>query len=91
MEKLIELVLLCSGSVEISINKHKDYFEPVDQHINEKDREYIEKKVFDEMIKKDIVVRIQAYPLTPIGFFVVYHYDINKAVDIALDVVKNNR
>jgi hypothetical protein len=91
MEKFKELVLLCKASVEISVNDHKDYYESVEQHINEEDREYIDKEVFEEMVKRDIVVKVQAYPHTPIGFFVVYHYDIDKAVDIALDAVKNDR
>jgi len=88
MEKFKELVSLCKASVEISVNDHKDYYESVEQHINEED---IDKEVFEEMVKRDIVVKVQAYPDTPIGFFVVYHYDIDKAVDIALDAVKNDR
>jgi len=84
MEKFKELVLLCKASVEISVNSHKDYYETVEQHIKEKERENIGKEVFEEMVKRDIVVRVQAYPDTPIGFFVVYHYDIDKAVASAL-------
>ncbi len=91
MEKFKELVSLCKASVEISVNDHNDYYESVEQHINEEDREDIDKEVFEEMVKRDIVVKVQAYPHTPIGFFVVYHYDIDKAVDIALDAVKNDR
>jgi len=91
MEKFKELVSLCKASVEISVNDHKDYYESVEQHINEEEREDIEKDVFDEMAKRDTVVKVQVYPHTPIGFFVVYHYDIDKAVDIALDAVKNDR
>lgn len=91
MEKFKELVSLCKASVEISVNDHKDYYESVEQHINEEDRENIDKEVFEEMVKRDIVVKVQAYPNNPIGFFVVYHYDIDKAVDIVLDAVKNDR
>jgi hypothetical protein len=89
MKKFKELVSLCRASVEISVNDHKDYYESVEQHIGEEDREDIEKEVFEEMVKRDTVVRIQAYPRNPIGFFVVYHYDIDKAVDIALGAIKN--
>jgi hypothetical protein len=90
MEKFKELVSICKASVEISVNDHKDYYESVEEHINEEDREDIDREVFEEMVKRDVVVRIQAYPHTPVGFFVVYHYNIDKAVDIALDAVKNN-
>ena len=45
MEKFKELVSLCKGSVEISVNDHKDYYESVEQHINEEYREDIDKEV----------------------------------------------
>lgn len=90
MERFKELVKLCKASVEISVNDHKDYYESVEQHIDEEDREDIEKEIFEEMIKRDTIVKVQVYPDTPIGFFVIYHYDIDKAVDIALHTVKNN-
>ena len=90
MEKLKELVSLCKASVEISVNDHKDYYESVEQHINEKERENIKTDVFDEMVKRNTIVKVQAYPHTPIGCYVVYHYDIDMAVDITLDDVKNN-
>ena len=90
MEKFKELVSLCKASVEISVNDHKDYYESVEQHINKKERENIKKDVFDEMVKRNTIVKVQAYPHTPIGCYVVYHYDIDMAVDITLDAVKND-
>ena len=90
MEKFKELVSLCKASVEISVNDHKDYYESIEQHINEKERENIKKDVFDEMVKRNTIVKVQAYPHTPIGCYVVYHYDIDMAVDITLDAVKND-
>jgi hypothetical protein len=42
------------------------------------------------MVKRDIVVKVQAYPNGATGFFSVYHYDIDKAVDIVLEAVKND-
>lgn len=91
MEKFKELVSLCKASVQISVNEHKDYYESVEQHINEEERDGIKKEVFEEMVKRDIVVKVQAYPHTPLGFFVVYHYDIDKALDIALDAVNKDK
>ncbi|CAB4128085.1 hypothetical protein UFOVP104_15 [uncultured Caudovirales phage] len=90
MEKFKELVSLCKASIQISVNDHKDYYESVEQHINEEEREDIEKDVFDEMVKKDTVVRVQAYPQTPIGFFLVYHYDIDIAIEKVLEAVKED-
>jgi len=91
MENFKELVSLCKASVEILVNDHKNYYESVEQHIDEEDKEDIDKEVFEEMVKRDIVVKVQVYPHTPVVFFLVYHYDIDKAIDIALDAVKNDR
>lgn len=90
MEKFKELVSLCKASVEISINAHKDYYESVEQYLKEH-IEDVEKEVFDEMVKRDVIVKIQAYPHTPIGFYIVYHYDIDKAIEIILEAVKNDK
>jgi hypothetical protein len=90
MEKFKELVSLCKGSIKISVNGNKDYYESIDEYINEKDIEYIDKDIFKEIIKRNIVVKIQVYPHTPIGFFLIYHYDIDEAVNIALQAVKND-
>jgi hypothetical protein len=85
MDEFIKLVSLCKCSVEISVNDHKDYYLSVQDYINDEFEEPdIELNILQEMIRLDTVVRIQAYPNTPIGFFVVFHYDINQAVDIAI-------
>jgi hypothetical protein len=91
MEKFKELVLLCNASVEISVNDHKDYYKSVEQHINEEERGEIEDDIFDEMVKRNTIVKVMAYSRIPVGFFVVYHYDIDMAVNIALEAVKNDQ
>lgn len=90
MDKLKELVSLCKASVEISVNDHKDYYETVDQYISEKEREDIKPEVFAEMVERDTIVTVQAYPDTPIGSYTIYHYDIDKAVELAIMAVKNS-
>jgi hypothetical protein len=40
------------------------------------------------MVEKDQMVMIQAYPKTPIGFYVVYHWDLESAIDEMLAVIK---
>ena len=84
MEKFKQLVSLCKSSVEISVNDHKDVYESVEQYIDEVDRKDIDIDVFSEMVKRNTIVRVQAYPYSPNDFFIVYHYDIDKAVEILL-------
>ena len=88
MEKFKELVRLCAASVEISVNDHRDIYKTVSDYLIEDDASEIQASVLEEMVKRDTIVKIQAYPHTPIGFYVVYHYDIDKAMDIMLNAVK---
>ena len=89
MEKFKELVSLCKASVSISVNTHKDYYESVGLYIDQ-DVKDIDSDIFNEMVKRDTIVIVQVYPNTPIGCYTIYHYDIDKAVDIALHTVKND-
>ena len=88
MEKFKELISLCKASVSITVNSHKDYYETVEQYIKEEDKEDIEADVFAEMIRLDTVVCIQAYPHTPIGFYSIYHYDLETAIDLMFEAIK---
>lgn len=88
MEKFKILVSLCKSSVEISVNDHKDYYESVEDHVSADTRKNIEPEVFAEMVKRDTIVRVQAYPHTPIGSYTIYHYDIDKAVKSTIEAVK---
>jgi hypothetical protein len=89
MKKFKELVSLCKASVEITVNDHKNDYSTVENYISKENREGIEDDVFDEMVKRDTVVEIRAYSHNPVGFYHIFHYDIDKAVEEALDCVKN--
>ena len=87
MDKFKELVSKCKCSVEISVNDHRDYYDTVESSIGEDERKEIEQDIFDIMVKTDTIVRVQFYPRTPIGSYTVYHYDIDKAMEIALEIL----
>lgn len=89
MEKLKKLIERCKCGVHITVNAHRDYYETVEQHfkgnpITEEDLEDIEPDVYEKMKELNVIVELQYYPDTPIGFYKVYHYDIELAVDEAL-------
>jgi hypothetical protein len=89
MEKLETLIEKCKCGVHITVNAHRDYYETVEQHfksnpITEEDLEDIEPDVYDKMKELNTIIELQYYPDTPIGFYKVYHYDIEKAIDEAL-------
>jgi len=91
MDKFKELVSLCNASVSIIVNNHKDLRQTVEDNIHKTERKYIEPQVFDEMVSRDLIVEVQFYPDTPRGYYNIYHYDIDKAVELALEVIKNRR
>lgn len=87
MNKLKELADRCKNSVTITINDHRDFYELVTQNVIEDDKKYIAEAVWDEMVASDTVVRLQFYPITAIGHYVVYHHDIEAALDEALEIM----
>ena len=89
MEKLNKLIQRCKCGVYLTVNLHRDYYETVEQHfksnpINEEDLEDIDKDVYEKMKETNTIIELQYYPDTPIGFYKVYHYDLEMAIDEAL-------
>ena len=96
MEKFKQIVSLCKASVEISVNNHRDYYQSVKSYIEDANSandlfDDLDLKVYDEMIRRNTIVEIQAYPDTPIGFYKVYHYDIDIAMDEIIEAIKNKK
>ena len=93
MDKLKELLSKCNASVSITVNPHRDYFQSVENYIEERaliNEELIDElgqDVYEKMKKTNTVIEIQACPDTPVGWYIVFHYDIDKAVDIMLNYV----
>jgi len=95
MDKLKELLSLCNNSVTVSVNQHRDYYESVEDHLNElynlgnEDyKEEIDEDVLNEMIRTNTIVSVQAYPRTDIGFYRVHHYDLQTAIELVLKDVE---
>jgi len=84
MQKLQELIKKTKCSVSVEINIHRDYYETIENYIEPEERNDISNDVWLKMIELDTCIELQVYPDTPIGFYVIYHYDIEKAIDIAL-------
>lgn len=93
MNKLKELLSKCKSSVTITVNQHRDYYPSVKDYIEEQELmdkgliDEIGSEVYEEMKKTNTIIEIQAYPDTPVGSYRVFHYDIDKAVDIILSCV----
>ena len=90
MKKFKEILSLCKCSVMITVNDHRDFYETVEENLKEKMDE-IDEDVFKVMVETDTIVKIQAYPRSPTGFYSVYHYDVDKAVDLMLEILTTKK
>lgn len=89
MDKLKQLLSRCKCGVFLTVNEHRDYYESA-EHALEDARGYecppsIASDVLAKMIETDTIIKIQFYPHTPIGSYEVWHYDIDLALDEAMD------
>jgi len=88
MKKLNELISKCKCSVNLDINSHKDYNETIEVYLNlpwlSEDTNDIDPEVLQKMIELNTIVELQFYPDTSVGFYKIYHYDVEMAIEEAL-------
>lgn len=88
MEKLQELISKCKCGVYVSVNEHRDLYQTVLDTIPEQELEDIAPAVLEEMKRTDTMVSVDFYPNTPIGFYRIYHCELEKALEMALSTFK---
>lgn len=90
-EKIDRLVSLCKASVSITFNDHTTNYQTVSKELQQNfGGRYsgIDSDVKDEMIKRNTMVEVQFYPDTPVGFYMVAHYDLDAALDEAIKIAE---
>ncbi len=99
MDKLKELLSMCKCSVQIEVNSHRDYYDTIDKAIADIEKEGgpargTQEKLSDEvkagMKRTETIIYLHYYPRTPIGFHSFYHYDIDLALQEAIDSIKEH-
>ena len=89
-EKIKWLFERCKGSVSISQNNHRDYYQSIPDYLEDQIQNgEVDKDVLEEMVKRDTLICVHVYPDTPVGFYSVYHYDLETAIDLIIGYVKN--
>jgi len=89
---LKELIELCKCEVSISVNTHRNYYETVEDNLRDViDNKEVSDEVYQEMKRRDTVIRVQAYPDTPVGFYSAYHWDISIALQEVIESIKAER
>ena len=87
MSKLAELITRCKCSVSVEVNQHRAYYQVAEFYLAERDvksPEDVAADVFAKMVETDTVVEVQFYPSTPIGFYRIWHYDVDAALGEAI-------
>jgi hypothetical protein len=73
----------------IHSNPHKDFYQSVEVFL-EDSKDNIDPDVYKTMVETDTIYWVQAYPITPVGFFVDYHHDLDTAISNVLESVKKS-
>ena len=93
MSKLQKILDRCKCGVFLTVNQHRDYYRTAEDALLEK-QEYecpprIDAEVREVMEKTNTIIELQFYPDTPIGSYSIYHYDLEKILDEALEILKD--
>jgi hypothetical protein len=90
--RLQELLDLCKAEVSIEVNPHKSYYETPEQHMegigDGTEWESIDPAVRDMIHATGTLIKIQAYPVTPVAFVLIWHYDLESAIAEAIEAIK---
>lgn len=96
MERFKEIVKFCNADVHLTVNNHKSSYRTVTEEFEiakmldetftiEKD---IGQEIFDKMVELDTIYELQFYPDTPVGCYVIYHYDLDMLLDKSLETLR---
>ena len=85
---IAELVRLCKCEVAVTVNEHRAYYEPVSEFMEKRGDHDLRDGVRMTMIERNTIVEVQFYPDTPIGSYVIFHYDVDLALDQALEIAR---
>ncbi len=85
-----EVIEKCKCGVYLEVNKHRDYHNTIEQGIRD-ENSLIEPNLADRMIKENMLISLQFYPDTPIGFYKVYGTSIDEVVEKALSILNQTK
>lgn len=80
LDRLGRIVDRCKGPVSIEFNQHRSNYHRPSEEVDLLDYD-VPLVIQGEMDARDAMVTIHAYPDTPIGSYVVAHWDITAALD----------
>ena len=100
ISKISKLASLCKCSLEIMVNQNRNYYESIEEYFASRsddgtiegflEFERINKDIYNKIIKLNNLIEIRAYSSTPVGFFHVYHYNMDLAIDEMMEIIEGN-
>lgn len=91
MNNLLRCLELTKCGFYIGVNQHRDVYEKINTIVEELLVEGdIDTPLAHKIIETDTLVRIQAHKNTPVGFYVIYHYDIDLALKEMREVLESS-
>ena len=92
MDKLKKLLGRCKCGVFLTVNVHRNYYQSVESRLKDlSQRECppeIDDVVIKQMVDSDTIIELQFYPDTPVGLYLIYHWDLDAILDQALECIK---
>lgn len=91
MDKLKQLLERCKCGVFLTVNEHRDYYETPEQRLDWYAAGECPPDMPDDVragiLATGNIVDLQFYPQTPIGSYQIVHYDLDAALEQALECV----
>ncbi len=86
MNKFQAILDRCKCGVFLTVNEHRDYYESASDFLVNRDEKLPSEQpeLFARMVELDTVICLQFYPDTPIGSYVIWHHDLDAALDEGL-------
>lgn len=93
MDDFLQIVAMCKCEVILTVNPHRGDCESLEKYLEQyasfnEDYAEIPPEVRAEMLARDTLVHLQFYPRTTIGSYSVIHYDVQEAIRIGLETLK---
>jgi len=87
LNNMDEIIKRCKFGVYLTVNEHRDYYSTASTFIdatNERaGRAEIDEELATRLIEADTIVRLQFYPDTPVGFYLIYGTTLEEVVSEA--------